>query len=328
MQMNWQPSATLSHLTKRAALVSKMRAFFADRQVMEVDTPLMCHTSVTDPMIESIPVLYRALSQHEREATRYYLQTSPEYAMKRLLAAGSGSIYQLSKAFRQGEVGRHHNPEFSMLEWYRVGFDHHALMDEVDALLRCLLDVSVSERVSYADAFFQYVGINPHKTTLQECKVRASHLQLELGFDVMNVDDWLHVFMSHCIEPQLGRHRPCFVYDFPISLAALSRIVPATDDRLYPVAARFEVYYKGIELANGFHELCDANEQRSRFVANMAMREQLGLAALPLDEYFLGALAHGLPDCSGVALGFDRLVMLALGHDTLQSVLSFDFSRV
>lgn len=320
----WMPSGSIPHLKKRAQLLEMLRAFFKDRGVMEVETPLMCHTSVTDPMIESVPVLFRELSKKDHESQRYYLQTSPEYAMKRLLSAGSGCIFQLSKAFRQGEVGRYHNPEFSMLEWYRIGFDHHALMDEMDALLMCLLNVPPADRISYQALFEMKIGIDPHTVTLSQCESIASHLQLDIASTMTTVDEWLNIFMSHEIEPNLGHDHPYFIYDFPVSMSALSRIVPGNPS----TASRFEVYFKGIELANGFHELSDAKEQRKRFEGNAAARKALGLVHMPIDEYFLASLAHGLPDCAGVALGFDRLVMLALGLDHIQSVLSFDFSRV
>jgi len=329
MLMPWQPSATMSHLKKRAQLFSAVRAFFAERDVMEVDTPLLCHTSVTDPAIASIPAIFRKFNESAHEGKTYYLQTSPEYAMKRMLASGSGSIYQLSKAFRQGEVGRYHNPEFMMLEWYRIGFDHHALMDDMDALLQTVLGVRRAERITYHALFERYLHINPHAVTLAELHRLAKQFNLEEALYGLPKEECLNLLMTHVIEPHLGAEVPCFIYDFPVTLAALARIVPVgAYGNAHATASRFEVYYRGIELANGFHELADADEQRERFLANLRQRELLGLPALPIDDYFLGALQAGLPDCAGVALGFDRLVMLALGLDNIQAVLSFDFSRV
>lgn len=321
MQLHWQPSASLENLRIRAQILTKIRHFFAERQVMEVETPLLCHTSVTDPFIQSIPAFFQA-HPHENEI-RYYLQTSPEYAMKRLLAAGSGAIYQLTKAFRQGEVGRFHNPEFSMLEWYRPHFDHHALMDEMDALLQFTLNTTAAERNSYADLFQACLHINPHTVNVETLINCATEQGIVVNDEISDRDTWLQLLMSHCIEPKIGLEKPCFVFDFPASQAALARIQPSEP----PVASRFEVYFKGMELANGFHELQDAHEQRQRFEKNLRERKQQGLSELVIDEYFIAALTHGLPDCAGVALGIDRLMMLATDSKHIADILSFDFSR-
>lgn len=321
LHMQWQPSAPIKKLKKRAEIIKNIRQFFADRDVLEIDTPLMCHTSVTDPFIESIPTIYKPSDQ--RDYPHFYLQTSPEYAMKRLLAAGSGSIYQICKAFRQGEVGRFHNPEFTMMEWYRLGFDHHQLMNEMDDLLQTVLQCKKAERFSYQMLFKVYLNIDPHRATVSELRKVALQNNIQLNTETEDKDTWLNLLMSHVIEPQLGLQMPCFVFDFPASQAALARIIPGE----IPVAARFEVYIKGIELANGFYELQDVAEQRLRFENNLAIRKALGLAHLPIDEYFLSALSHGLPDCSGVALGVDRLIMIATESESIQEVLSFDISR-
>lgn len=318
---NWQPSATIDTLRDRAKIIQFIRHFFLQRGVLEVDTPLMCHTSVTDPFIQSIPALFQA--QPSSEEVRHYLQTSPEYAMKRLLAADSGAIFQICKAFRQGEVGRFHNPEFTMLEWYRPGFDHHQLMDEMDELLQGVLRMPAAERLSYAELFEKHLGVNPHTATTESLASVAKHHHFSVASEVNDRDTWLNLLMSHLIEPQIGQHQPCFVYDFPASMAALARIQPGNP----PVASRFEVYIHGIELANGFHELQDVKEQRRRFENNNVERSKLGLTTLTIDEYFLSALDHGLPDCAGVALGIDRLIMIATRCDNIAGVLSFDFSR-
>jgi lysyl-tRNA synthetase class 2 len=324
MQNTWQPCASIETLRTRAAILKSIRDFFAARQVTEVETPLMCHTSVTDPFIQSIPALFQAHPQENE--IRYYLQTSPEYAMKRLLAAGSGPIFQISKAFRQGEIGRYHNPEFSMLEWYRPGFDHHNLMYEMDELLQMVLNKPAAERKTYADIFLQYLQINPHTVTLEQLKNCAdeNNISVASASEIHDCDTWLQLLMSECIEPQIGQNQPCFIYDFPASQAALARLQASNP----PVASRFEVYYRGIELANGFHELQNAAEQRKRFENNCIERKKLGLNEMLIDEFFLAALNHGLPNCSGVALGIDRLLMLALGKDKIADVLSFDFARV
>lgn len=318
---DWQPSASIETLKLRAGILSQIREFFDERGVLEVETPLLSHASVTDPYIQSIPALFQ--SHPNQLPHRYYLQTSPEYAMKRLLAAGSGPIFQITKAFRQGEVGHLHNPEFTLLEWYRPGFNHHDLMNEVDELLQSLLNTQSAERISYQEAFETLLNINPHLTNLTTLKHCADEHGIILEDEPTDIDTWLQLLMSHCIEPKIGQDKPCIIYDFPAEQAALARLITSEP----PVAARFEVYYKGIELANAFYELQDAHTQRKRFEANLEKRKQLKLDLPPIDENLLASLDAGLPDCSGIALGIDRLVMLALNQTNIQTVLSFDFSR-
>lgn len=288
---------------------------------MEVETPMMCSASVTDPYVESVPVCYKPHSL-AREA-HYYLQTSPEYCMKRLLAAGSGPIYQMAKAFRQGESGRFHNPEFTLLEWYRLDFDHHALMDEVDEFLQQMLKTAPAERHSYEAVFLSILEASPHHATLDELKACAKKNAVPFVGEMRDVDGWLHLLFAHCIGPQLGKKKPCFIYDFPASQSALAR----TRKGAPVLASRFEVYYQGIELANGFHELADVLEQRRRFGRDLAKRKEHGLPLHAVDEKLLSALSHGLPDCAGVALGIDRLVMLATHAEHISQVLSFDVER-
>lgn len=319
----WQPSATMVNLQKRSEILKTIRDFFHARGVLEVETPLLCHTSVTDPFIQSIPALLQSSSFHEK-ALRYYLQTSPEYAMKRLLAAGSGAIFQITKAFRQGEVGRLHNPEFTMIEWYRPAFNHHDLMDEVDELLQLVLKKPKAERKSYLDIFLQHLSLDPHHATMEELINCAAQKKIYFAGEIMERDTWLQLLMSEYIEPKIGKDKPCFIYDFPASQAALAKIQPGNP----PVASRFEVYYRSIELANGFHELQDSQEQRKRFENNLNVRKQQQLSEISIDELFLSALDSGLPDCSGVALGIDRLIMLATQSEKISDVLSFDVTRV
>lgn len=318
----WQPTTTLSMIRCRAKLLADIRKFFAEHQVLEVETPLLSQATVTDPHLHSFQTPYY-LDNSQRQQT-LYLQTSPEFAMKRLLAAGSGPIYQISKAFRnQGESGRYHNPEFSLLEWYRPDYDHHQLMDEVEALLKKLLACGPAQRFSYAEVFQRYLSCNPHRLTLSELK----QLSLGLGLGTENLDlntfaDYLNFLMSHIIEPQLPKQL-VFIYDYPVTLAALAKVRNDT----IPVAERFEVYLNGIELANGFHELNDANEQRLRFQNDLCTREKLAYPSVPIDEYLLAALTHGLPDCAGVALGLDRLLMLMANANKLSDVISFSIQR-
>lgn len=317
--IEWKPTASFGVLKKRAEIMNGIRTFFAERSVWEVETPLLSYATVTDPHILSIVAPFKEIGSDKEKIC--YLQTSPEYAMKRLLAAGSGAIFQITKAFRQGEVGKLHNPEFSMLEWYRLGFDHHALMGELDQLLQTVLQLPPVKRMTVADAYEQRVGINPHTATVDDLK-KCAEQYVESYPDLPNdKNNWLDLLFTHCIEPQLGQDAPLFLYDFPISQAALAKIRSENP----PVASRFEMYFKGVELANGFHELQDPVEQRMRFENDLKYRETQGISLVPMDERFLAALEQGLPDCAGVALGIDRLIMLALGCETVAATLSFGF---
>lgn len=309
------PSASISTLKARAKLMAQIREFFSKRSIVEVETPLLSHGTITDPHIQCIPAIYGD--------TPVFLQTSPEYAMKRLLAAQIGSTYQICKAFRQEELGRFHNPEFTMLEWYRVGFDHHDLMQEVDELLQHVLQTAPATRLSYHDMFEKFVGINPHNATLAELSACTKQYGIELSTELTDRDAWLSLLLTHCIEPNLGQDCPVFIYDFPVSQAALAKIRHENPS----VASRFEVYFKGIELANGFHELMDVAEQRKRFQEDLIYRKQYQLPIVSIDERFLAALESGLPECAGVALGVDRLMMLALGCKAISEVVSFSFTN-
>jgi len=313
---SWQPSASLENIQLRAKVLAKIRSFFATRNVLEVETPLLGKTSIPDPNIHSITANYYQPGSKNPETL--YLQTSPEFAMKRLLTQFGVSIYQICKAFRSEEAGRLHNPEFTMLEWYRIGFDHHKLMDEMDDLLKEILNCPSAERLSYRAAFSKYLGINPHKASLEELKNCAISHGLKASPDLLtdvNPDTWLNALLCHFIEPNLGKNSPTFIYDYPASQAALARIQDG-------VASRFEVYIEGIEIANGFYELKDAKEQRQRFENDLKKRAQLGLPTLPIDENFLSALEFGLPDCAGVALGVDRLIMVAAKVKSINEVMA------
>ncbi len=325
----WRSSASLEVLQIRAQTLKQIRDFFAQRQVLEVETPLMCRSAATDPILNPIPVLYASVSYAKPSTALYYLQTSPEYAMKRLLASGSGSIYQISRAFRGEESGRLHNPEFTLLEWYRVNFDHHALMNEVDDLLRLILETPKAQRLSYETLFQSSLKIDPHRCTLQELKDCAEKNQITLSplaAQDLGVDEWLDILMTHCIEPSLGFEKPVFVEDYPASKAALAKIRVREDGM--QVAERFEVYVRGVELANGYHELTDAALQRQRFKEDCVQRTKAQLPSIPIDESVLAALESGLPPCAGIALGLDRLIMLKEGLDHIAQTLSFGIDRV
>lgn len=304
--MTWQPAISIENLQKRAKIIARIREFFAARGVLEVETPLLSHAAVTDVHLHS-------LKTHCKNLGDLYLQTSPEYAMKRLLAKGSGSIYQICKAFRDDEIGRLHNFEFTILEWYQIGFNHHQLMGEVDELLQTILSCAKGVYYSYQEIFEKFLHINPHKVdvkTLQDC----AHAH-KLNIKIDDKDTWLQLLMSEIIEPKLKN--VVFVYDYPASQAALAKI----RHNKFSVAERFEVYVDGIELANGFHELQDAREQRQRFLDDLKKREKLDYPGVPIDEDLLGALEHGMPACAGVALGIDRLIMLALDANHIDQVI-------
>ena len=324
---HWRPSADLSVLRLRAELLAQIRAFFAACGVLEVETPALSAAAITDPHLASFNTCYSGPgSQHGRPL---YLHTSPEFAMKRLLAAGSGCIYQIARVFRDGEAGSRHNPEFTLLEWYRVGFDHHRLMDEVAELVGMLLagrlTLAEPERLSYRQIFQHHLNLDPHRATVADLAACAEtrNISIPTGMPLDDPDPWLDLLLTHCVEPRLGSGRLTFVHDYPASQAALARLRP--DDP--PVGERFELYINGIELANGFHELGDTVEQRHRFAQENAARRAAGLPVMPVDEHLLAALEFGLPDCAGVALGFDRLVMLATRKTSLAEVLAFPLDR-
>ncbi|MAS66245.1 MAG: elongation factor P lysine(34) lysyltransferase [Pseudomonadales bacterium] len=319
MNRPWQPSATIDALRRRAGIINRIREFFAERGVLEVDTPSLSHAAVSDPFLH--PFATECVPEGGGQAAMLYLHTSPEYPMKRLLAAGSGAIWQLCKVYRNGEIGRRHNPEFSMLEWYRPGFDHHQLMDEVDALVRAVLAGESARRVTYAAVFAEHTGLDIHQCSDADLQSLAA---ARCGFQgELSRDGYLNLLFSECVEPRL--QAPTMVYAFPASQAALARVVEG-DDRV-PSAARFEMFVKGMELANGYFELTDADEQLRRFEADQAQREALGIAASPIDMPLVDALRSGMPSCAGVALGVDRLVMLALGASTIGEVIAFDTQR-
>ncbi|WP_086984567.1 elongation factor P--(R)-beta-lysine ligase [Vibrio aphrogenes] len=318
----WQPSASIEQLTQRAAIMASIRQFFAQRNVLEVDTPAMSHATVTDVHLHTFKTEF--IGPEYAAGQTVFLMTSPEFHMKRLLAAGSGSIYQINKAFRNEENGRYHNPEFTMLEWYRVGFDHHDLMAEMDELLQQVLHCEPCEKLTYQQAFERILGLCPLESTMRQLKEVVAELGLaDIAEGEDNRDTLLQLLFSIGIEPHIGQRVPAMVYDFPASQAALAKI-NQQDPR---VADRFEVYFKGIELANGFHELDDAQEQLTRFEQDNQQRITMGLKPQPIDYHLIDALKAGLPPCAGVALGVDRLIMLAIGCDHIDQVTAFPFPR-
>lgn len=317
----WKPSASIETLKQRAELLQTIRAFFANRNVLEVETPSLSQAAATDIHLHSFQTQFKGPGFAKGLAL--YLMTSPEFHMKRLLAAGSGAIYQISKAFRNEEAGRFHNPEFTMLEWYRPGYDHHQLMDEVEILLVSLLNCEKPIKMTYQEAFENYLSLCPLSANLTDLKTKATQLGLsDIAENETDKDTLLQLLFSVGVEPQIGQQAPCFIYHFPASQAALAKV--CEDKR---VAARFEVYFKGIELANGFYELDDAKEQLTRFEADNQKRLTMQLETQPIDMNLIHALEQGLPDCAGVALGIDRLIMLALNKTHIEDVIAFPIKK-
>jgi len=305
-------------LRQRAELLARAREFFAARGVLEVDTPLLGEGLVVESHIDPIPC---QVTVGAGEPERRHLLTSPEGPMKRLLALGSGPIYQFAHAFRDGEVGRRHSVEFTMLEWYRPDYDHHALMDEVEALVGSLLPTAAGaafERRTYREVFLEHAGVDPFTTSLAELADTCKRLGVSTppGFQSATVDDALDLLLVAHIEPSLGKPKPLFVYDYPASQAALAKTRDGANG--HRVAERFELYVAGVELANGYHELADPAEQRRRFAQANQTRAANSRPTLPIDEALIEALGAGFPACAGVALGFDRLVMLATGADSIR----------
>jgi elongation factor P--(R)-beta-lysine ligase len=324
----WQPSATLEVLRLRGRMLADIRTFFSDRGVLEVETPCLSAAATPDPALLSFTTRYTGPLFPQGQTL--YLQTSPEFPMKRLLAAGSGSIYQICKVFRDGESGRTHNPEFTLLEWYRTGFDSAQLMDEVEALTHQLLGEHItlaeSEKLSYREAFQRHANLDPHTATAEDFAHAALTHEIHAPPEMLTHHDvaiWRDLLLTHLIEPRLGQGRLTFLYDYPASQASLARVRPGNP----PLAERFELYLNGVELANGFHELADASEQRTRFERQLHARSAEHRPPVTLDENLLEALANGFPDCSGVALGFDRLVMLASDVHTIGEVIAFPLDR-
>lgn len=311
----WQPSASIEALRQRALILTRIRHFFNTRGYLEVETPVMARFGITDVYLSNIKAFFRNQP--------YCLQTSPEYHMKRLLAAGSGPIFQLARVFRDDELGRWHNPEFTLLEWYQLGIDHHALMDEVNALLQEILFCAPLIKKTYQQVFMEICDIDPLACSLYQLRQTLIKFELDhvLAVDEEDLDQYLFLLMSHVIEPALGTlSSPVAVFDFPISQAALAKVKDG-------IAERFEIYYRGVELANGFHELTDEQAQRARFIKDNTARKACGLEHIPPDEYLLAALSHGLPPSSGVALGIERLLALAMNQTSISATLAFDFSR-
>jgi lysyl-tRNA synthetase class 2 len=319
---DWMPTASMDALRMRARLYAFVRKFFDERGVLEVETPILSAAGNTDPNIESFSIEFTG--PVSAGPSRRWLRTSPEFALKRLLAAGVGHCYELGRVFRNGEAGRMHNPEFSMLEWYRLGWSHHQLMDECAELVREALrlvgrSVSVRE-ISYRQLYQDHFGFDP--MTAGEAELRAPLAVYDIRGEGLDRDDWLDLLMTHLIQPNFPDNRILLVYDYPKSQAALARVRQGE----VPVAERFELYLGTVELANGYRELGDADEQRERWLRDHSHRSKRGAVQPPFDERLLAALPQ-MPDCAGVALGMDRLLLAMLGKDRLSEAIAIPFDR-
>lgn len=312
--INWKPSASASMLAARASLLAQIRKFFAQRNVLEVETPVLAAATVSDLHIQS----WKTENSWGQNNQSLYLQTSPEYAMKRLLASGSGAIYQLAKAFRFEERSNRHNPEFTLLEWYQPGYSLSGLMDEVEALLALVTPVTDIQRFSYREIFQKNLDIDPHQISTPDLEALAK-CEISLVAEGLSRTDYLQLILSQIIEPNMRGN--WFLYDYPEGQAALAQV--KTDSAGIKVAQRFELFCSGMEIANGYFELTDPAEQRRRFESDLEKRQQANRSSVPIDENLIAALESGLPDCAGVALGVDRLLMIATGAKSIDEVISF-----
>ncbi len=313
----WRPSASFDLIQARAGLLKTIRAFMDERDILEVETPSLSHFSISDPYIDSLATSVSLPDRAHRETL--YLHTSPEYCMKRLLAAGSGPIYQICKVFRDDEYGRLHQPEFSLLEWYRPGFNHYDLIEECMELLK-VLGKGTCQKASYQELFHKQTGLDPHTATLDDLR----HSAMELGYDDTQSGrhELLDFIFNRSVVANMN-NEAVFVYDYPECMSALAKI----RRNKINVVERFELFIAGMEIANGFHELCDADEQKQRFIQEQEIRDKKGKPVCSLDERFLAALEQGLPDCAGVAVGLDRLLMVLVNSQNIEDVLTFPLNR-
>lgn len=309
--LSWQPSANIDMLKARAKLYRLIRDFFEARGVLEIDTPVLSLSGTVDPFIESLVT--------EVCDKQYFLQTSPEFFLKRLLADHSGDIYSLGKVFRQGELGSKHHPEFTLLEWYRVAWNEHQLMDEVETFIRLLMpDVEIKKN-SYRDLLATHLNIDPHSISLKDLR-RLVKKNIDISFDLFDKSACFDLLMTHCVEPKMPKGL-LFVYDYPADQAVLARL--GDNEQGQMVARRFEAYLNGMELANGYCELTDPIEQEKRFEKDVKYRQKNNLQRVPYDKKLVAALESGMPECAGVALGVDRLLMVLNEKSTINEVLSF-----
>lgn len=323
--MTWQPDCSVQMLHKRARMLQTVRRFFEERSVLEVETPILCSAIGTDPQLDFFTTTFDWIPSSQR----LFMQTSPEFAMKRLLAAGSGSIFQICKAFRNGESGRYHNPEFTMLEWYRIGFDLPALMSETADLMERLFDDKAESRtresIDYRTLFEKFTGLDAlaFDSNAYSAYARKHGIGEAVSICGQNHASWLDFIFSHHIQPHLGWKSICLVYGYPACFSSLARVNAQNPS----ITDRFELFIKGVELGNGYYELCDITEQEQRFDCEIAARMSANRPEAIKDNRLLGALAAGLPACAGMAIGLDRVLMLLSESESINDVLSFSIGR-
>jgi lysyl-tRNA synthetase class 2 len=322
--VDFAPTASWANLRLRAQLLRRLREFFDRLGFLEVETPILSHDTVVDRHLDPLPVTVFDDPRRPEAGRTMWLQTSPEFGMKRLMAAGGEAIYQVTRAFRGGECGPRHNPEFTIVEWYRRGDSADDGMQTLSDLCEALLGLGPAQQISYAEAFATHAGVDPHRATLAQLRDAAARhgIHASQSFVAADRDNWLNLLLAAVVEPHLGTTRPIILRDYPASQAALAQV---SGDP--PIAERFELYVQGIELANGYHELIDADTLRKRNRKANEQRVAEGKQLLPEESRLLAAMEHGLPDCTGVALGFDRVAMLAAGADRLADVWAFPIDR-
>ncbi|WP_284443192.1 elongation factor P--(R)-beta-lysine ligase [Buchnera aphidicola] len=319
----WKPSASIKSLIKRSKIISDIRLFFSQKNILEVETPILSRSTVTDIHLSSFETNYFSLN-NVNDKLKLWLTTSPEYHMKRLLASESGPIYQICHSFRNEESGRYHNPEFTILEWYQPFYSMQKFIEEIDKFLQHILNYNQSDKISYQNLFIDFFKIDPLSTNLLELHQISKKLKLDYLTRFENdLNKFIQLLFTLKIEPNIGKDRPIFVYHFPAKQASLAAI-NSQDSR---ISDRFEIFFKGVELGNGFYELTDASEQKKRFIKDNKERFSMNLPTQKIDDCFLDALYHGLPPCSGVAIGLDRLIMLVLNKKNIQEVISFPLDR-
>lgn len=325
-EFRFNPTASLGALRRRSQLLGGIRRFFEDREFIHVETPLLSRDTVVDRYIEPVVVDASNVLEGDGQDGQFFLQTSPEFAMKRLLASGATAIYQICKAFRKGEAGRRHNPEFTMLEWYRVGDDMDAGMKLLSDFAKHVFEAETVEQISYSDAFRKYAGVDPATASIHVLRIacKSNNVDVSSFENDRDRDSWLNLIMSEIVEPQLGLAKPVIVFHFPATQSALAKVCATADGE---VAERFELYVNGVELANGYHELLDADELERRNEKVNSQRLSDGNSPLPSQSELLEAMRHGLPACSGVALGVDRLMMVLLEKESIGDVIAFPIDR-
>lgn len=322
---NWKPTSSIEDLIKRSKIITNIRLFFSEKNIMEVETPMLSQSTTTD--INLIPFktnYFISNSNNNVRKIKLWLITSPEYHMKRLLAAGSGSIYQICRSFRNQEYGRYHNPEFTMLEWYEISCSMKKFIKKIDSFFQKVLNFKKSDKISYQKIFIKFLKIDPLSTNLSELRQCCKKFKLEnLIYLENDLNKLIEILFTLKIQPFLGKEKPLFVYHFPVEQALLAA-KNIEDNR---ISERFEIFFKGIELGNGFYELTDYNEQKKRFMKENKEILSMNLPKRKIDDYFLNAINYGLPNCSGIAIGLDRLIMIALNKKSLDQVISFSFDR-